>query len=99
MIRWSPEMDAALIAAVNAGKPYSEIARTLGTTRNACIGRGNRLGLGNPERARPGCGQPRSFSHRYAASLRAKGRTYAEIAEMLGVTTKSVWRAVQRVPA
>lgn len=48
MTYWTPEMDATLRAMVAAGKTYAVIARKLGVTRNAAIGRGHRLGLDHP---------------------------------------------------
>jgi GcrA cell cycle regulator len=42
---WPPERDEALREKWTAGKFTSQIARELGTTKNAVIGRGRRIGL------------------------------------------------------
>lgn len=45
-LAWSPEKDAILRREyLVAGKPMAVVARMLGVTRNAAIGRANRLGL------------------------------------------------------
>jgi hypothetical protein len=43
--RWSTEMDDTLKRMKNEGKSYADIAAVLGVTKNACVGRGHRLGV------------------------------------------------------
>lgn len=40
---WTPSLDAELIERVKSGKSYAEVAKELGFSRNACIGRMRRL--------------------------------------------------------
>jgi hypothetical protein len=48
--RWSTAMDDTLIRMKNEGKSYADIGAVLGVTKNACIGRGQRLGIKAPPR-------------------------------------------------
>ena len=79
-------MDAQLRAAVKIGIPHSEIAKRLGVTRNASIGRANRIGLADPTRDR------RRVSRMAIHNLRAKGLTYRQIAEIIGCDPNYAWR-------
>ncbi len=47
-LTWSPERIAQLKHCFNAGLTCSQIAREIGVTRNAVIGKMNRLGLSQP---------------------------------------------------
>ena len=47
-LNWSPERVAQLKRCFDAGLTCSQIAREIGVTRNAVIGKLNRLGLSQP---------------------------------------------------
>lgn len=48
---WTEERVARLCEMVAAGNSFSQIARALGVTRNAAIGKAQRVGLQSPRRA------------------------------------------------
>jgi GcrA cell cycle regulator len=48
MPKFTDADDAALIEAINARKPYREIAHSLGRTKNSVIGRAHRLAAAQP---------------------------------------------------
>jgi GcrA cell cycle regulator len=45
---WTAERDAELQRRVANHEPYKAIAKAMGVTKNAALGRANRLGLTNP---------------------------------------------------
>lgn len=53
---WDSDADAVLTRLVNEGAPFALIAQRLGRTRNACIGRSQRLGVSAASR---GCDRVR----------------------------------------
>lgn len=85
MATWTSGMDQVLVVGVAEGKSFSTLAKSLGVTRNACVGRWHRLGLQHP---RPS-GQ--KFTTRDATAFRKLGWTYRQIAEELGVSVMAVW--------
>lgn len=84
--QWTPMMDAQLRTLVKDGVPHSEISKRLGVTRNASIGRANRIGLSDPNRDR------RSVSRMAVHNLRAKGLTYRQIAQIVGCSPHYAWQ-------
>jgi hypothetical protein len=46
--QWTPELDATLRQLLAEREPFSTISKRLGVTRNAAIGRANRLGISSP---------------------------------------------------
>ena len=68
-LTWSPERIAQLKSCFNAGMSCSQIAREIGVTRNAVIGKMNRMGLSQPRN--PAAAQAR----RDAKSARPRTRT------------------------
>lgn len=76
MSEWTRAKDEYLRAAIARGEPHAVISRRLGTTRNATIGRANRLGMVHPYNDRP--------SHSAVIALRKTGLTYRQIASITG---------------
>lgn len=66
---WSPDRVAALKGCIDAGLTAAQAAERLGLTRNACIGKANRLGLGF-------CSPPDVARQRAAAGLEAYWRAH-----------------------
>lgn len=83
MSRWTPEMDEVLREGVENGVSHSAIARRLGVTRNASIGRANRLGLSS---------EPKLISRETIHRLRSEGLTYRRIAEIVGCNAQYAWQ-------
>lgn len=76
MTQWTAAKDQFMRAAIDLGVSHADIARKLGTTRNATIGRANRLGLKHPYAHRP--------SHAVVKGFRRQGLTYHAIAALTG---------------
>lgn len=56
MFTWTPDNTETLVRMRAEGHSAAEIARTVGTTRHAVLGRAWRMGLANPVRARENLG-------------------------------------------
>lgn len=97
--QWTPERDAILAAGVASGRPHSAIAKELGVSRNATIGRAHRLGIDCPDvraaRSR-GTGRRRTFSHEEAARLRVAGVKPKVLARQFGVCVQTIYRVTSR---
>jgi GcrA cell cycle regulator len=87
---WTTERIALLKSRIDAGLSCGQIAREIGVSRNAVIGKANRLGLsrfksatgGQPERTgAPNIARPRfAIQHRTLLALRAKPQlAFAEV--------------------
>ena len=47
MIKWTPELDNIIMESIEAGYTAREIGIKIGATKNAVLGRANRMGLGS----------------------------------------------------
>jgi len=102
MSRWTQEMDRALADGLAAGNLYAEVAIELGVTRNACIGRANRIGIrcddwrGRVSRGTLRC-VTRRFDHEAIRSARAAGASFKAISEQFGITEQGAGRIARDV--
>jgi GcrA cell cycle regulator len=77
--KWTPERVEQLRTCVNAGLSCSQIALEIGVTRNAVIGKINRLGLSPGSRvAAPGLPRPRSLRTERMSQRRILRAIFAE---------------------
>ena len=91
--RWTPDEDLILRDGRAKGQSYAEIARLVGKSKNACIGRANKFGL---------LGERRTNKERNDALLcdtLAEGGSLADAAHRMGCSFEAAESRFERVRA
>jgi hypothetical protein len=92
----TPEQKAKAIELIKAGRSYGAVGRQVGITRSAVSGLARRSGLSTPS---PHLLAARIWTPEKIDQLRqerGKGASYRDLARLLGVSPKSIERAVGR---
>ncbi len=83
-------MHRTLVRRIRAGWLYSDIAKELGVSKNACVGRANRAGIKCPDKSanlsKAMLGKNTKFDHQSARKMRARGASLRDISAHFGVS-------------